>query len=245
MLTDLKERVLKANLLLVEYGLVVLTWGNVSGIDRKKGLVVIKPSGVEYDEMRPSDMVTVDLEGKKVEGKLRPSSDTPTHIELYKAFPEIGGITHTHSVNACAFAQAGKEIPCLGTTHADSFYGPVPLIRLLTREEVEDGYEKNTGNVIVERFSQGNPSRGKLDPVSTPGVLVAGHGPFCWGRDPEDSVKNSLILERIAEMALKTLQINPDADGLADYVISKHHERKHGKNAYYGQKDGRTKNGRS
>ena len=229
MLDELKERVLEANLSLVKYGLVTLTWGNVSGIDRKSGLIVIKPSGVEYDKMQSDDMVVVDFKGKVVEGRLRPSSDTPTHIELYRAFQEIGGVTHTHSINAAAFAQAGREIPCFGTTHADSFYGPIPITRLMTRQEVEEAYERNTGKVIIERFR-------KLDPASTPGVLVAGHGPFCWGKDAEDSVKNSLMLERIAEMAMKTLQVNPDAKDLPDYVLNKHHERKHGENAYYGQK---------
>jgi len=228
MLTELKKQVLTANLSLVKYGLVTLTWGNVSGIDRAKGLIVIKPSGVGYGEMKSTDMVVVDLDGKVVEGKLRPSSDTPTHIGLYNAFPKIGGITHTHSVNATAFAQAGKGIPCFGTTHADVFDGPVPITRLMTEEEVRTAYEKNTGKVIIERLKG-------LDPVSTVGVLVKGHGPFCWGRDAEDSVKNSLMLERLAEMALKTLQINPDAVEIPGYVLTKHHERKHGKNAYYGQ----------
>ena len=229
MLDALKAEVLKANLSLVKYGLVTLTWGNVSSIDRKSGLIVIKPSGVEYDEMTIGNMVVVNLERKIVEGNLRPSSDTPTHIELYKAFPEIGGITHTHSINATAFAQACKEIPCLGTTHADSFFGPVPVTRLLTEEEVKTAYEMNTGKVIIERFM-------KLDPTDVPGILIAGHGPFCWGKDAEDSVKNSLMLERIAEIAIKTLQINPDAEDISHYILNKHHERKHGKNAYYGQK---------
>lgn len=229
MLDSLKEKVLRANLSLLEYGLVTLTWGNVSGIDRKSGLIVIKPSGVEYSAMGSDDMVVVDLEGKVVEGKLRPSSDTPTHVELYKAFREVGGITHTHSSNATAFAQAGREIPCLGTTHADVFYGDVPITRLMTEVEVKSAYEKNTGKVIVERFQN-------MDPISLPGVLIYGHGPFCWGKDPEDSVKNSLMLERIAEIALKTLQLNPDATALPDYILNKHHERKHGTSAYYGQK---------
>lgn len=236
MLDALKEMVLRANLSLLRYGLATLTWGNVSGIDRKSGLIVIKPSGVEYDAMDSDDMVVVDLEGKVVEGKLRPSSDTPTHVELYKAFPEVGGITHTHSPNATAFAQAGREIPCLGTTHADVFYGVVPITRLMTEEEVKTAYEKNTGKVIVERFRKMSKEPLRGDPMSVPGVLVAGHGPFCWGKDPEDSVNNSLMLERIAEIALKTFQLNPDAAGLPDYILNKHHERKHGTNAYYGQK---------
>jgi len=228
-LEKLKEKVLEANLSLSKYGLIALTWGNVSGIDREEGLIVIKPSGVEYDEMSDHDMVVVDFKCRVVEGKLRPSSDTPTHIELYKAFPQIGGITHTHSINATAFAQAGKEIPCLGTTHADLFSGAVPVTRLMTEDEVASAYEENTGKIIVERFKE-------LDPMAIPAVLVAGHGPFCWGKDPEDSVENSLALERISEIALKTLQINPDAGELPEYILKKHHERKHGKNAYYGQK---------
>jgi len=228
MLSRLKQQVLQANLDLVKYNLVVLTWGNVSGIDRKKNLLVIKPSGVDYDKMKSDDMVVVDMEGKIVEGKLRPSSDTPTHIELYKAFSEIGGITHTHSTHATAFAQAGREIPCLGTTHADSFFQTIPITRMLTKAEVETAYEKNTGRVIMERFRN-------LNYKSTPGVLVACHGVFCWGKDAEDSVKNSLMLERLAEMAMKTFQINPTVQQIPDYVMNKHHERKHGKNAYYGQ----------
>ncbi|MGO9480382.1 MAG: L-ribulose-5-phosphate 4-epimerase [Candidatus Kryptoniota bacterium] len=229
MLEQLKEDVCKANLDLVKYGLVVLTWGNVSGIDRAKRIIVIKPSGVDYDKLTPGDMVVVDLDGKVVEGNMRPSSDTPTHIELYKAFPEIGGITHTHSGHASAFAQACKEIPCLGTTHADSFFGPVPVTRFLTEDEVESGYEKNTGKIIIERFKD-------LDPISMPGILVAGHGPFCWGQNAEDSVKNSLMLEQIAGMALDTVRLDTNAKALPDYILDKHHERKHGKSAYYGQK---------
>ena len=228
MLKDLKGKVLKANLSLIEYGLVTLTWGNVSGVDRKKSLIVIKPSGVEYDRMTAESMVVVDFDGKVVEGKLRPSSDTPTHIELYKAFPEIGGVTHTHSINATAFAQAEKEIPCLGTTHADAFFGTIPVTRKLSEKEVETDYERNTGRVIIERFRS-------LDPVTMPGILVAGHGVFCWGKDAEESARNGLMLERIAEMALKTFRINPNADGIPDYVLNKHHERKHGKDSYYGQ----------
>jgi L-ribulose-5-phosphate 4-epimerase len=228
-LKRLKEEVCKANLNLVKYGLVVLTWGNVSGIDRARGLIVIKPSGVDYDKMTVGDMVVVDLDRKVVEGNMQPSSDTPTHVELYKAFPGIGGITHTHSTHATVFAQACKEIPCLGTTHADGFFGPVPVTRLLTKDEVESAYEKNTGKVIIERFEN-------LDPVSVPGILVAGHGPFCWGKDAEDSAKNSLMLERVAGMALETLQLNQDVKTLPDYILNKHQERKHGKNAYYGQK---------
>jgi L-ribulose-5-phosphate 4-epimerase len=230
MLEELKQKVLDANLSLVEYNLVTLTWGNVSGIDRKKGLVVIKPSGVEYETMRIEDMVVVDLDNKIVEGYRRPSSDTLTHIELYKAFSNIGGITHTHSEYATVFAQAKAEIPCYGTTHADSFYGTVPLTRMLYADEVHTGYELNTGKVIIERFE-------KLDYQAVPGVLVAGHAPFAWGKGPMDSVKNSLILEKIAKMAILSLQINPDLDPLPAYILKKHYERKHGANAYYGQKD--------
>ncbi len=228
MLEKLKQSVCEANLALVKYGLIVLTWGNVSGIDRKSGLVVIKPSGVDYENMKPSDMVVVDLSGKVVEGKKRPSSDTPTHIELYKAFPGIGGITHTHSTNASAFAQACLEIPCLGTTHADHFAGPVPVTRFLTAEEVNDGYELNTGTVIIEKFRE-------MDYQTVPSVLVAGHGPFCWGKDAHDSVKNALILERVSEMALKTKTLKPEVKELPDHISEKHFQRKHGKDAYYGQ----------
>ena len=229
MLEELKEKVLKANLALVKYNLVTLTWGNVSGIDREKGLVVIKPSGVDYEKMKAEDMVVVDLNGKRVEGKLNPSSDTPTHVELYKAFSKIGGISHSHSEYATIFAQASMEIPCFGTTHADHFNGPVPVTRFLTEEEVNSGYELNTGKLIAERFKD-------LDPVSVPAVLVAGHASFAWGKDPEDSVKNNLVLERVAKMALNCLALNPDLNDLPDYIQKKHYERKHGKNAYYGQK---------
>ena len=229
MLEELKEKVLKANLALVKYNLVTLTWGNVSGIDREKGLVVIKPSGVDYEKMKAEDMVVVDLNGKRVEGKLNPSSDTPTHVELYKAFSKIGGISHSHSEYATIFAQASIEIPCFGTTHADHFNGPVPVTRFLTEEEVNSGYELNTGKLIAERFKD-------LDPVSVPAVLVAGHASFAWGKDPEDSVRNNLVLERVAKMALNCLALKPDLNDLPDYIQKKHYERKHGKNAYYGQK---------
>jgi L-ribulose-5-phosphate 4-epimerase len=229
MLENLKREVLQSNLDLVKNGLVVLTWGNVSGIDRENGLVVIKPSGVDYDKLTIDDMVAVDLNGKAVEGNKRPSSDTPTHIELYKAFINIGGITHTHSNFATIFAQACKEIPCLGTTHADHFYGPIPLTRFPTKEEVEEAYELHTGKIIIERFQ-------KLDPVNTPGVLVAGHAPFAFGKNALDSVRNALILERVAEMALATLQINSSIKKLPEYISEKHYQRKHGPNAYYGQK---------
>lgn len=229
MLEDLKQQVLKANLDLVKYNLVVLTWGNVSGIDRESGLFVIKPSGVEYDKMKIEDLVVVDLNGKVVEGNNRPSSDTPTHLELYKAFPKLDGITHTHSNFATMFAQACKEIPCLGTTHADHFYGSIPITRFLTEEEVENGYEKNTGTVIIDRFKN-------LDVASMPAVLVAGHAPFSFGKDAADSVKNALILERVAEMAIGTFQLNSKILDLPKYISEKHYQRKHGPNAYYGQK---------
>ena len=228
MLEELKKTVLEANLNLVKYNLVTLTWGNVSGIDRSKNLIVIKPSGVDYGEMTVDDLVVLDLNGKIIEGSKRPSSDTATHIELYKAFPAIGGITHSHSEYATIFAQACKEIPCFGTTHADQFYGPVPLTRFLTEEEVNSGYELNTGKVIIERFKN-------LDPVATPGVLLSGHAPFTWGKNPVDSVKNNLVLERIAKMALFSLQLNNKLEELPDYILKKHYLRKHGSDAYYGQ----------
>lgn len=230
MLEALKETVCEANLELSRRGVVLYTWGNVSGIDRARGLIVIKPSGVPYQGMQPSDMVVVDLEGRIVEGTLRPSSDTPTHLELYKAFPEIGGVVHTHSTHAVVFAQAGMEIPPLGTTHADYFYGAVPVSRSLTRDEVQEAYEKNTGRVIVETVKEmGKP------PLAVPGVLVRNHGPFTWGKDPAEAVYHSVVLEEIAEMAWKTLQLNPSA-ALPPYILEKHYQRKHGPNAYYGQK---------
>lgn len=229
MLEALKETVCEANLELSRRGVVLYTWGNVSGIDRARGLVVIKPSGVPYQGMQPSDMVVVDLEGRIVEGTLRPSSDTPTHLELYKAFPEIGGVVHTHSTHAVVFAQAGMEIPPLGTTHADYFYGAVPVSRSLTRDEVQEAYEKNTGRVIVETVKETGRA-----PLVVPGVLVRNHGPFTWGKDPAEAVYHSVVLEEIAEMAWKTLQINPAA-ALPPYILEKHYQRKHGPKAYYGQ----------
>ena len=230
MLEALKETVCEANLELSRRGVVLYTWGNVSGIDRARGLVVIKPSGVPYQGMQPSDMVVVDLEGRIVEGTLRPSSDTPTHLELYKAFPEIGGVVHTHSTHAVVFAQAGMEIPPLGTTHADYFYGAVPVSRSLTRDEVQEAYEKNTGRVIVKTVKET-----RREPLAVPGVLVRNHGPFTWGKDPAEAVYHSVVLEEIAEMAWKTLQINPAA-ALTPYILEKHYQRKHGPKAYYGQK---------
>ena len=229
MLEQLKEKVLKANLQLPKHGLVTFTWGNVSEIDRESGLIVIKPSGVEYDEMKAEHMVVVDLDGNVVEGNLRPSSDTPTHIELYKAFPEIGGVIHTHSTWATSWAQAGRSIPAYGTTHADYFYGPIPTTRQLTKEEVEEAYEKNTGTVIIEAFE------GK-DPEAVPGVVVRGHGPFAWGKDANEAVHNAVVMERAAEMALKTEMLNPEAKPIEQYLLDKHYMRKHGPNAYYGQK---------
>ncbi len=234
MLKELKQKVLLANLDLVKYNLVTLTWGNVSGIDREKNFVVIKPSGVDYDKMKIEDMVVVDLKGEVVEGKLNPSSDTPTHIELYKHFENIGGITHSHSMYATIFAQASKEIPCYGTTHADHFYGSVPITRFLTKNEAEENYELNTGKIIVERFKG-------IDPVATPAVLVAGHAPFTWGSTPVESVRNNLVLERVAHMAFLALQLNPDLKSLPDYIIKKHYMRKHGPDAYYGQNKSRKK----
>lgn len=228
MLNELKKSVFEANLSLEKHGLVIFTWGNVSGINRDQGLVVIKPSGVSYDDMTSDDMVVVDLEGKVVEGKLRPSSDTPTHLVLYKAFPNIGGIVHTHSSWATAWAQSGKPIPALGTTHADYFYGPVPCTRKLIQQEIETAYEIETGHVIVETFKN-------LDPNAVPGVLVNNHAPFAWGKTPGDAVHNAKVLEEVAQMAYHTLQINPSAT-IDQFLLDKHYFRKHGKDAYYGQK---------
>ncbi len=229
MLENLKQQVFDANIELVKQGLVTLTWGNASGIDRASGLFVIKPSGVSYETMQSSDMVVVDLNGTIVEGNLRPSSDTPTHIYLYNAFSTIGGIVHTHSTYATIFAQARREIPCFGTTHADHFHGSIPVTRFLTKKEVAEDYEGNTGVVIVERFKN-------LDPLAMPGVLVGGHAPFAWGHDAIDAMKNSLILERVAQMAIGALQLNPKLAALPAYIQEKHYQRKHGPNAYYGQK---------
>lgn len=228
MLDELKSAVYRANLHLVRHGLVTLTWGNVSGIDRQSNLVVIKPSGLSYERMQPEQMVVVDLDGRVVEGELRPSSDTPAHLVLYRHFDTIGGITHTHSTHATMFAQARRELPCLGTTHADHFFGPVPLARALSAKEVADDYEGNTGRVIVERFAE-------LDPVAMPAVLVAGHGPFAWGKDAADSIENAVAVEAVARMALGTLQLNPQAPTLEPYILDKHYGRKHGPDAYYGQ----------
>ncbi|GJG87188.1 L-ribulose-5-phosphate 4-epimerase [Gemmatimonadetes bacterium T265] len=227
----LKEAVCRANLDLVASGLVVLTWGNVSGADRDAGVMAIKPSGVAYDAMRPEDMVVVSLaSGEVVEGALRPSSDTPTHLHLYREFPSAGGVTHTHSLHAVSWAQAERDVPCLGTTHADHFYGPVPVTRRLTDDEVRGAYEHETGVVIVECF------RGRgLDPAAVPGVLVAGHGPFAWGPSARKAVENAIALESTAHMATNTLRLNPDAPGIDRVLLDKHYLRKHGAAAYYGQ----------
>ncbi len=229
MLEDIKKRVFEANILLKKSGLVVLTWGNVSEIDRKNGYIVIKPSGVSYDKMTLEDMVVTDLDGNVVEGKLKPSSDLATHIELYRAFPEIGAVTHTHSRRATAFSQAGVPIKPFGTTHADTFYGAVPVTRKLTDKEITGEYEKETGKVIIEAFKD-------INPMDIPAVLVNSHGPFTWGKDALKSVENSIILEEVATMALDTIQLNPEAT-LQNELLDKHYLRKHGKNAYYGQGD--------
>lgn len=230
MLEELKKKVYEANMELPRYGLVTFTWGNVSGIDREKGLFVIKPSGVDYDKMTWEDMVVMDLEGNKAEGKFKPSSDTPTHLELYKAFPEIGGIVHTHSSYATGWAQAGRSIPCYGTTHADYIYGEVPCVRCLTKEEIEEAYETNTGHLIVNEFKRMNK-----DPMAVPAVLCKNHGPFAWGKDPMDAVHNAVVLEEVAKMAYRTEIINPQVQPAPNELQDKHYYRKHGANAYYGQ----------
>lgn len=227
MLQQLKERVFKANLALKENGLITLTWGNVSEIDRTLGLVAIKPSGVDYDTMQVDDIVVVDMEGNVVEGKLRPSSDLPTHLRLYKSFPEIGAVVHTHSRWATVFAQAGRDIPMLGTTHADTFYGDVPCTRPMTKEEIAGDYEAETATVIVDAF------QGK-DPEAIPGVVVFSHGPFTWGKNAMSAVKNAIVLEEVAMMAFQTLQLNAAAT-FQQELADKHYYRKHGANAYYGQ----------
>lgn len=231
MLEELKEKVYLANMELPKRGLVTYTWGNVSGIDREKGLFVIKPSGVEYDELKPSYMVVMDLQGNKVEGDMNPSSDTKTHLVLYNAFPQVGGIVHTHSPFAVAWAQAGEDLPCYGTTHADYFYGSIPCARHLTQEELDEDYEKNTGVTIVETFKE----RG-LDPMAVSAVLCFSHGPFTWGKDPAQAVYHSVVLEECAKMGLYTRMINPQATPAPQRMQNKHYMRKHGPNAYYGQK---------
>ena len=230
MLEELKQKVYEANMLLPKYELITFTWGNVSGIDRESGLFVIKPSGVEYDELKPEDMVVVDLEGNVVEGKYRPSSDTATHLELYKAFPELGGVVHTHSSYATSWAQAGRSIPCYGTTHADYIYGDVPCVRCLTKDEIEDAYETNTGKLIVSDFKEKN-----RDVVAVPGVLCKNHGVFTWGKDAHDAVHNAVVVEEVAKMAFRTELINPDVKPAPSELMDKHYYRKHGANAYYGQ----------
>jgi L-ribulose-5-phosphate 4-epimerase len=228
MLKDLKIAVYEVNMALKEQGLVIMTWGNASGIDRERGLVVIKPSGVGYDMMEPEDMVVVDMEGKVVYGKWKPSSDTATHLVLYRKFPDVGGIVHTHAQWATSWAQAGRGIPVYGTTHADYFYGEIPCTRPMTEEETGDNYEANTGNVIIERF-------GGIDPLEMPGVLVHGHAPFTWGRDPAGALHSAVVLEEIARMAFRT-EILGNSSPLERHLLDRHYLRKHGKDAYYGQK---------
>lgn len=230
MLEELKKEVLKANLELPKRNLITYTWGNVSGIDREKGLVVIKPSGVEYDVMTVDDLVVVDLDGSVVEGKLKPSSDTPTHLELYRKFKDIGGVVHTHSSWATTWAQAGKSITAYGTTHADYFYGKIPCTRKMTNEEIVGEYELNTGKVIVETFE-----KEEINPNFMPGVLVCSHGPFTWGKSPADAVHNSVVLEELAKMAYHTEMLNKNITNMQNELLDKHFLRKHGKNAYYGQ----------
>jgi len=232
MLDELRNHVLAANLEIAKADLAKLTWGNVSGIDRESGLVVIKPSGVDYAQLKAENLVIVDLDGKVVEGGFKPSSDTATHVRLYRAFPQIGGVTHTHSPCATAFAQALREIPCLGTTHADHFLGSIPVTRNLTPEEIEADYEGNTGTVIIERFLAAAPA---IDPMDMPGVLVAHHAPFAWGKNAKDAIKNAIALEGVAEMALKTFALNPGMGSLPSHILRKHFNRKHGPGAYYGQ----------
>ena len=229
MLEKLKQEVYKANMLLPEYKLITFTWGNVSAIDRESGFVVIKPSGVSYDELKPENMTVVDLDGNVVDGKYRPSIDTPTHVELYKAFPEVGGIVHTHSRFATSFAQALMPVPAYGTTHADYFFGDVPCTRLLTEDEVKTDYEKNTGKAIIETFSY-------RDEMAVPAVVVANHGPFAWGKNAKDAVMNAAVLEEVSYMALNTKLLNKQACAINQYILDKHYYRKHGKDAYYGQK---------
>jgi L-ribulose-5-phosphate 4-epimerase len=228
MLEQLKKEVYEANMLLPKHGLVTFTWGNVSGLDKESGLFVIKPSGVDYDKLTPGDMVVMDLEGNKVEGNYNPSSDTATHLELYKAFPEIRGIVHTHSEWATSWAQAGRGIPCYGTTQADYMYGEIPCVRNLTKEEIDKAYEKNTGVLIVEYFKD-------KDYVSMPAVLCKNHGPFTWGKDAHDAVHNAVVLEEVAKMAARCELINPQVQPAPQELLDKHYNRKHGTDAYYGQ----------
>ena len=228
LLEKLREEVLCANLDLPKHGLVTFTWGNVSGIDRDSGLMVIKPSGVSYEAMRVTDMVVLNLQGEIIDGALRPSSDTPTHLVLYRECPSIGGIVHTHSTHATAWAQAGRPIPAFGTTHADYFYGEIPCSRPLTKEEIDEAYEANTGKVIVDTLARRNP-------LQVPGMLVCEHAPFAWGKSPDDAVHNAVVLEEVARMALYTVMLNPARPPIASHLLDKHYLRKHGANAYYGQ----------
>lgn len=230
MLEELKQKVFEANMLLPKYGLVTFTWGNVSGIDRESGLFVIKPSGVDYETMSADDMVVMDLNGNRVEGHYKPSSDTPTHLELYKAFPEVGGIVHTHSSYATSWAQAGRGIPCYGTTHADYMYGEIPCARCLTKEEIDGAYEENTGHLIVNLFRELDK-----DPMAVPAVLCKNHGPFAWGKDPHEAVHNAVVLEEVAKMAYRAETINARIQPAPQELQDKHYFRKHGANAYYGQ----------
>lgn len=229
MLEQLKKEVYEANMLLPKYGLVTFTWGNVSGIDRESGLFVIKPSGVDYDKLTPDDMVVMNLNGERAEGRLNPSSDTATHLELYKAFPEIGGIVHTHSSWATSWAQSGRSIPCYGTTHADYFYGEIPCLRCLTKEEIDEAYEKNTGLLMVNEFK-------KRDVKAVPACLCKSHGPFAWGKNANEAVHNAVVLEECAKMAARTEMINSSVQPAPQELQDKHYYRKHGANAYYGQK---------
>ena len=230
MLEQLKKEVYEANMLLPKYGLVTFTWGNVSGIDREQGLFVIKPSGVEYEKLTPDDMVVMSLTGEKIEGKYKPSSDTATHIEIYKAFPYVGGVVHTHSSYATSWAQAGRGIPCYGTTHADYLYGEIPCVRNLTKEEIDEDYEGNTGKLIVSYFKENN-----IDPSAMPAVLCKNHGPFTWGKDAHDALHNSVVLDEVAKMAARCERINPNVQPAPQVLQDKHYYRKHGANAYYGQ----------
>lgn len=228
MLEQLKRDVWEANLALPKHGMVTFTWGNVSGIDRERGLVVIKPSGVPYEQLEVEDMVVVDMDGNVIDSKLKPSSDTPTHLVLYKAFPHIGGIVHTHSPWATMWAQAGRGIPAFGTTHADYFYGEIPCTRPMTKEEIQGAYELETGNVIVEAFKE-------IDPGQIPGVLVYSHAPFAWGKNPDEAVHNAVVLEEVAKMAVTTINLNPQVTPMDQTLLDRHFLRKHGANAYYGQ----------
>ena len=231
MLEELKQKVYEANMELPRRKLITYTWGNVSGIDREKGLFVIKPSGVDYDDLKPEHMVVMDLQGNKVEGDLNPSSDTKTHVELYNAFPQLGGIVHTHSPYAVAWAQANRDIPCYGTTHADYFYGPIPCARHLTPAELDEDYEKNTGKAIIEEIRKRN-----IDPVAVPAIICHSHGPFAWGKNAAQAVYHAVVLEEVAKMAAYTRIVKPDAAAAPQHVVNKHYMRKHGPNAYYGQK---------